>query len=317
MAADSRGQSPPPSPAAEVQSPPLAKSRADLIASALLAIMLGAGLGWAVERATRSLVAAIAVGAIVLVLAFRLLTARRRRAHSLLSEPIPAHWEATLLERFPWFELVGPSDRLPFLQDVRLFLREQRISAVNCQMGEGDRLLVAATAVFMVRGWPGFRYPTLREILIYPSAFDAESYEFDEEGEHIGQLLAAGPLILSLPDLRQAFTGEDIVNVVVHEFAHYLDATMAPEAGAFASDFDAEAQRLLADRRLQKRVAAGQSPLDDYALSDCQELFAVSSEVFFEDPLLLRELHGDIYTWLAEFYRQDLAGKLDRAGMTE
>ena len=37
------------------------------------------------------------------------------------------------------------------------------------------------------------------------------------------------------------------------------------------------------------------------------EFFAVTSEVFFEDPLLLRQEYPEVYRQLALFYRQDPA----------
>ena len=52
--------------------------------------------------------------------------------------------------------------------------------------------------------------------------------------------------------------------------------------------------------------------IDPYAAEDPAEFFAVVSEVFFADPLLLRGEYPDVYAQLAAFYRQDPAQRAAR-----
>jgi Mlc titration factor MtfA (ptsG expression regulator) len=59
----------------------------------------------------------------------------------------------------------------------------------------------------------------------------------------------------------------------------------------------------------QRRVDSGEeTTIDPYAAELPGEFFAVTSEVFFEDPLLLREEYPEVYEQLCLFYRQDPAG---------
>ncbi len=58
---------------------------------------------------------------------------------------------------------------------------------------------------------------------------------------------------------------------------------------------------------LAQRAELGQPlPVDEYALEDPAEFFAVLSETFFERPEPLREAWPKVYGHLAGFYRQDL-----------
>jgi len=58
----------------------------------------------------------------------------------------------------------------------------------------------------------------------------------------------------------------------------------------------------------QRRVDSGEdTALDPYAAELPAEFFAVTSEVFFEDPELLRADYPDVYEQLRQFYKQDPA----------
>jgi hypothetical protein len=50
--------------------------------------------------------------------------------------------------------------------------------------------------------------------------------------------------------------------------------------------------------------------IDPYAAESPAEFFAVLSEVFFAEPLLLHREYPDVYGQFAAFYRQDPASRL-------
>jgi Mlc titration factor MtfA (ptsG expression regulator) len=244
----------------------------------------------------------IALGAaVVLYWAF---TRSARSEKKIRTQDVPDWWGSYLMDRLPHYEGLSPDDRREFLKCVLVFLTDQRITGIQCDPTDEDRLLIAGIAVLMAWGFDSFRYPNRSEILVYPSAFNLD-YELDEEGERIGEMDAAGPIILSLPELREAFRADDWTNVCVHELAHVLDALMSPDPESFQSEFDPRLQALMSDRELVHLVESGQSLIDDYALEDRQEFFAVSSEVFFDDPELLLEMHPGVYDWMVDTYRQE------------
>lgn len=124
-----------------------------------------------------------------------------------------------------------------------------------------------------------------------------------------------GPIVL---DWRTA--GVEIghpergTSVIYHEFAHKLDQL----DGVFDGMPPLGSHRARAEwiqtigtnyRRLKRR---GRDPLvRAYAATSPAEYFAVTTELFFTVPLMLRAQHPRVYTRLADFYRQDPAARLD------
>ena len=57
-----------------------------------------------------------------------------------------------------------------------------------------------------------------------------------------------------------------------------------------------------------RRVELGLPTLiDPYGASNPAEFFAVLTELFFEEPVPMKETHPDIYSLFREYYRQDPA----------
>ena len=102
-------------------------------------------------------------------------------------------------------------------------------------------------------------------------------------------------------------------NVVLHEFAHQLDAENGCADGvpvldspkrysAWAHVFGREYESLCEDVRLHR-----QSVLDAYGATSPAEFFAVATETFFERPRHLKREEPDLYEVLKDFYRVDPA----------
>jgi Mlc titration factor MtfA (ptsG expression regulator) len=134
-------------------------------------------------------------------------------------------------------------------------------------------------------------------------------------------------IILSWEDIAEtARQPADGYNVVLHEFAHYLDAegrglaTRPPGAVPLPSSreksargavraIDAWHKELIAEyAALCDTVDRGEPTfLDPYAAEDEIEFFAVASEEFIECPSELRAAHPRLYALLREFYGIDPA----------
>ena len=153
-------------------------------------------------------------------------------------------------------------------------------------------------------GFHRFRYPNTRDLLIYPKPFD-EDFIFRDDGDRLGEMIDGGPIIFSLPALREAQSFDDSIDLAVHELAHLLDSLMSPDASQFRSELDPKVDTFFADQLLTETIATGCSPIDEYALENEAEFFAVSSEVFFHNPALLLEYHPEVFEWLTEVYQQD------------
>ncbi|MGH8204567.1 MAG: zinc-dependent peptidase, partial [Steroidobacteraceae bacterium] len=125
-----------------------------------------------------------------------------------------------------------------------------------------------------------------------------------------GETWDVSRIVLSWEDVESRGAAGEPFNVVIHEFAHYLDHE---SAGAPWAKGEAARQRwkgLLEEelRSLRAQVDAGeQTLLDPYAAEDRDEFFAVASEAFFEEPAALARRMPALYRALADLYRLDPA----------
>jgi Mlc titration factor MtfA (ptsG expression regulator) len=154
-------------------------------------------------------------------------------------------------------------------------------------------------------------------ILLYPASFIVEESDEDEgivtlsRSELSGQAWDTRRIILSWEDVERARSEPD--NVVLHEFAHYLDLedeTMdgAPALGS-TSEY-AEWSQVFWDayEELIDRVEADEPTLlDPYAATEPAEFFAVATETFFQRSMELKQEHPRIYEQLSKYYRLDPA----------
>lgn len=284
------------------------------------------------------------LGFLVGVIYYLVASRRERRRLRLLRTPFPDPWRETLEQRVPLYGLLSPSEKQRFESEIQLFLGEQRIYSLRPDGGEQgptlsdeSRLLVAASAATLLLGRPEWRLPTIRDIVIYPTAFAEETYRLwpnDPQGPHahaVGMVHAQGPILFSLDALERSFpsalsgrgtlsatagVGEPALpHVGLHEFAHVLDfigtGDRPTAAGVPAMLTTGTAARWHQQLSLEReRLAAGQSILSPYGLKNEAELFAVSVESFFQDALRMRVHHAELYSLLSEFFNQDPAARL-------
>jgi hypothetical protein len=157
-------------------------------------------------------------------------------------------------------------------------------------------------------------------VLVYPSQFVVPERWYDEDGvvteeERVlaGQAWDVSRVVLSWEDVEGAGRDGDSYNVVIHEFAHYLDHEAGGADGAPWIGTGADRRRwaeLLRQEfdRLQAAVERGETTfLDPYAAEDPAEFFAVASEAFFEQPAEFAHRQPDLYRELGRYYGLDPA----------
>ncbi|MBX3272881.1 MAG: zinc-dependent peptidase [Sandaracinaceae bacterium] len=265
---------------------------------ALAGVLLGLRFGLAVG---------LGAGAGIALAAWLVLSRRTRRRARLSRAPFPPAWRATLEEWVGYYRALEPADRRRFEDEVRWFVDEHVITGPRgAEIDDALKVLVAASAVVLIFGRPGFRYPKLRDIVIYDEAFD-ETYR--GEGNILGMVHGQGPILFSARALRQGFRGDgDGHNVGYHEFAHVLDFDRGRADGVPGfMPWAAVAPWLSVVHAETARAAKGRSILRRYAAKNEAEFFAVATEVFFERPEKLRAEHPELYALLRDAYGQDPA----------
>ena len=285
----------------------------DLALAAVL-LVAGGGGGGALAGPTGA-VAGLAVGALAAVIAFLVRNRRWARRRAALALPFPEPWRTFLLDRYEHYHRLPPDLRRRFEDDVRIFLAEKRVTGVGIEATDDLKLLVAASAVTLSLGWPGYEWDRLTEVLLYPDDFDRD-YNL-EPGEQLGETHAWGTVILSVPALHESFEDPwDAYHVGLHEFAHLLDLGQGEFEGIPAGiDAAAAAEWVAVVEKERERMRRGKSVIDDYGEDDPVEFLGVAVEAFFEVSLALRLRHREIYRILSGYFRQDPAAWDDARGL--
>jgi Mlc titration factor MtfA (ptsG expression regulator) len=230
-----------------------------------------------------------------------------RQRKATLAVPFPGMWSEILRRRSEHYRRLPSATRQAFEQHIQVFLAEKRITAVDLELTDETRLLVAASGATLTAGWPDYTWDQLSEVIVYPQDFDRD-YSFDRA--HVSGLAHRwGVVILSLPALNRSFEeSPDAYHVGYHEFAHLLDLAGTRFDGIPSYLDDASIRRWVALLEQEaERIERDDSILDPYALSGPVELFAVAVEAFFETPIAMADRHAGLYEFLSTYFGQDPA----------
>lgn len=246
------------------------------------------------------------------IVLYLFLTRQIRQREIIRQTPFPDAWERILEQEVPFYQTLCPADQRRFREEVHIFLREKRITGINTSVDDTVRVLVAASAIIPIFGFPGWEWEHIREILIYPTSF-GEGYQTGSAKEHtilgmVGSGAMNRMMILSKPDLLQGFRGHlDRHNVGIHEFAHLLDKSDGTVDGVPEVALPSRAIRpwLNLVQAEMDKIRRGHSDINPYSLTNEAEFFAVASEYFFENPLRMKQKHPELYTMLEQIFHQD------------
>ncbi|MGA2034052.1 MAG: zinc-dependent peptidase [Thermoguttaceae bacterium] len=247
---------------------------------------------------------------------------KNQRRRQLLSEPFPSGWRTYLRDNVRHYEHLDSRRRMAVEQVVRVFVAEKNwVGGAGIDVTDEMKVTVAGQAAILVLGLEEpYYFDDVRSLILYrgPYLHPARRHDHSrivrKNAPVYGEAWYRGPIVLSwrivLESGRNASGGH---NLVIHEFAHYLDALDGevdgdpPLAGHeqrrnWYRVTEAEYLRLLGQARRNEV-----SLLDHYGASNRAEFFAVASECFFEQPQAMRREHAELYAVLRAFFRQDPA----------
>ena len=235
--------------------------------------------------------------------------------------PIPDTWPAIVERNVALARGLTSDERERLLRLVQVFLRDKHFEGCGgLTLTEEMQVTIAAEACLLLLHLEGPCYPTLRTVLVYPHGFVPKVARSPGTGEIappparlIGESWGAGVVVISWDDaVHGARNSADGENVVLHEFAHQLDAEDGASDGApllspsalrtWGGVLSEEYERLRQDAAYDRS-----STLDDYGATNKAEFFAVATETFFEKPVQLEREHPELYGQLRQFYQQDPA----------
>ena len=238
------------------------------------------------------------------------------------TDPIPASWSPLLDRQVPLAAQLAPADRERLFRIMQLFLREVAIEGcAGLEVTEEIRVTIAAQACLLLLEMPYPRYARVRHVLVYPSAFVPRTVALHPTGQVVrpdvplrGHAWQSGVVVLGWDEVRRdTVIGTDGGNVVLHEFAHMLDAEDGRMDGTpvFDSGTAYRAWATLLTKEFAAHVSRTErdepTVLSPYGATNRAEFFAVATETFFERPLALRAEEPALYALLVDFYKLDPA----------
>lgn len=217
-------------------------------------------------------------------------------------------YRALLAAHVGFYGNLNGAEQDRFMNETVRFLDRVTIEGVGTTVEDIDRVFVAASAIIPIFAFPGWSYPHLTNVILYPDTFNRE-FAFEGQDRNtlgmVGDGFMNGQMILSKKSLRAGFKNQqDRRNTGIHEFVHLLDKS----DGSVDGIPEALLQQsyvlpwLKAMHTELKRIAQGKSDIDPYALTDEAEFFAVVSEYFFENPERMKERHATLYELLSQMF---------------
>lgn len=254
---------------------------------------------------------------------------KRRRIEAARARALTLDQRAVVARAVHLWRYLDERDRRELEGSIQVFLDQKGFEgAQGLVVTDEMRVTIAAQACLLLLHRETDVYPELDTVVVYPHAYVAVATHYEGPvvvtgpEQRLGESWTRGLVVLAWDeiarDVRSVHSGH---NVVLHEFAHQLDA----EDGAVDGAPRLESRRryvgwahVLGDeyRVLGERLHAGRdSDIDAYGATSPAEFFAVVTEEFFERSDVLRTRHPALYAELASFFRLDPVALVDGAGV--
>jgi Mlc titration factor MtfA (ptsG expression regulator) len=252
---------------------------------------------------------------------------RRLSRAEAIAGSFPAEFRELILRRVPCATLLTGEELSKLEALVRIFNSEKTFEgAGGLTLTEEMRIVIAARACLLVVHrveLDGPLYPDLQAVVVYPSSYRVRGQRHDGyvtiEGDEVrlGESWSQGLVVLSWDAVMGGSAGlTNGHDVVLHEFAHQLDAEDGAMDGTPELDnlerysvwskvAGAEYAALLDDLERHRKPT-----IDAYGATNAPEFFAVIVEQFFEKPMALERRHPNLYAELSRFFRFDPAKRL-------
>ena len=223
---------------------------------------------------------------------------------------MPENYRDLLLDYVKFYTELEEEDKKYFEKRVQKFLSAVKITGVNADVEDLDRVLIGAGAIIPVYYIPDWEYVHLREVLVYPGNFNLD---FDQQGNErnvtgmVGTGAMQNVMIISKWELRQGFiNSNNNRNTAIHEFSHLIDK--------MDGTFDGIPEMLLERKvvpewkqlieRTIESIRHAQTDIDVYGGTNEVECFAVISEYYFEQPDLFAAKHPEIYNMMQQIFKK-------------
>ncbi len=255
-------------------------------------------------------------GAFFVFIIFQIISYFRylQKLKKLKSTPFPKNLKK-YIENLPQYQKLNEKQKRILEYKIQRFLLEKNFIHVNINLNDEIKTLIAFYACLPSIAYIDFCYPNLKNIYIYPHPVILKNLQngYVVQEEEIIEGEATGEnVIIAWDEAKKEIHHPNFRNVIIHEFAHQLDAADGVIDGIppiETSKYNEWVKIMFGEykkfkqKTLKNRFLGKFSLIDKYAATNEAEFFAVMSEYYFMKPQILKKHFPDIYKELKNFYK--------------
>lgn len=120
-------------------------------------------------------------------------------------------WKIILTEKVAFYNALSNKEKKLFEYKIHEFLLNCDVIGVKTSVNITDKLLIASSAVIPIFNFPNWKYPNIKEVILYPDMFNQH---FETEGDNrrilgmVGNGYLDNKMILSKLALHLGFDNE-------------------------------------------------------------------------------------------------------------
>jgi len=176
------------------------------------------------------------------------------------------------------------------------------------------KILISSAFVQITFGLKIITLDTFNDIFITPRPYSYKNIKAIFDGD---VNLYTKKVNMSWPAIERGFEiPDDSINLAIHEFGHCIFFENATRSYLFRifKDRDFEIWKTIAEEQLKKFKSNENTVLRDYGGTNLIELFSVSLEAFFEQPVYFESNEPILYVSMAKLLKQDPRNKSNPIG---
>ena len=234
-------------------------------------------------------------------------------------DPLPDSWRSDAQQCLRQWPLLDDREQERLGSVASRLLRKRWEAANGFAIDDTMRMTVALNAALLSVGHDDEPFTNVTAIVIHPTTMQLRGERpgpipgvvTNAPIAALGHTSARGPVFIAWDTVASELTApQGSTNVILHEFAHKMDALNGLMDGtpvlADTQQLQEWVQVCTAELAALRRGEGG-GILRPYAATNPSEFFSVATETFFEQPAALRAAKPALYGVLARFYRQDPA----------
>lgn len=203
-----------------------------------------------------------------------------------------------------YFRNLSPEKQSRFIERVQQFIRHKNFHIYSSKGYKEMPILISAAAIQISFGLSHFLLPHFSDIIIHPEEYFATDPLRILVGNVHGQSITLSWKHF-LDDYQKPADGK---NVGLHEMAHALQVQYLFRKSRGENEFkhDFEHYDRIDDKIRSEEKIKTNSLFDKNALSNQNEFWATSVELFFEKPADLKQDHPALYESICNVLNQDM-----------